>query len=111
MFVISFFATIVAIMRDSLWLPSPTEPSIVWVTLFVTAVLASAFAFMSQTFAQKNGVSTTNVALIFSLEPVFALLIDIMIGVNPSFQGLIGMIFIFIGMIITSVKAINHQKL
>ena len=109
MFVISFLATIVAIKRDSLWFPI-SEPSIVWITLFVTAVLASAFAFLSQTFAQKNGVSTTNVALIFSLEPIFALLIDIMVGVLPSIQGFIGMTLIFTGMIITSFKAINHIK-
>ncbi len=95
-------ALIFAIYRQTLWIPG-NEPLIVWITVFVTAILATAFAFVSQTFAQNNGVSPPVIAIIFSLEPVFALLIDIILKVYPSFQSFIGMIIILVSMIITSI--------
>jgi drug/metabolite transporter (DMT)-like permease len=43
----------------------------VWGALLVTGVFASAFAFLVQTWAQRQ-LSATRVALVFALEPVFA---------------------------------------
>ena len=61
------------------------------VTLVVTAVFATAFAFISQTYAQKVGVVSAHIAIIFALEPLFALIIDIFRGVFPTVQASIGM--------------------
>jgi drug/metabolite transporter (DMT)-like permease len=43
----------------------------VWGALIVTGVFASAFAFLVQTWAQRE-LSATRTALVFALEPVFA---------------------------------------
>jgi drug/metabolite transporter (DMT)-like permease len=43
----------------------------VWGALLVTGVFASAFAFLVQTWAQRE-LSATRTALVFALEPVFA---------------------------------------
>ncbi|MEP6909697.1 MAG: DMT family transporter [Actinomycetota bacterium] len=43
----------------------------VWGALIVTGVFASAFAFLVQTWAQRQ-LSATRTALVFALEPVFA---------------------------------------
>jgi drug/metabolite transporter (DMT)-like permease len=50
------------------WLPQDTY---VWVAVVATALLASAFAFFAQTGAQRV-LSPTRVAVIFTMEPVFA---------------------------------------
>ncbi len=104
MLVISVLSFIVSVFRGSIWLPTFTEPSIVWITIVVTSILATAFAFVSQTYAQRSGVSSTQVALIFALEPVFALIIDIITGYIPNLQAIIGMSLILISMIISSIK-------
>jgi drug/metabolite transporter (DMT)-like permease len=43
----------------------------VWGALLVTGIFASAFAFLVQTWAQRE-MSATRTALVFALEPVFA---------------------------------------
>ena len=43
----------------------------VWSALLVTGIFASAFAFLVQTWAQRE-LSATRTALVFALEPVFA---------------------------------------
>ena len=49
----------------------------VWLALLITGVLATAFAFLAQTRIQQY-VSPTRVALIFTCEPVFAALADLL---------------------------------
>jgi drug/metabolite transporter (DMT)-like permease len=48
---------------------------IVWTAILITAVLATVFAFVAQTIVQKN-IHASRVAIIFTLEPVFAALGD-----------------------------------
>ena len=63
--------------------------------LVITSVFATVFAFWSQTFAQKHKIPVTHIAIIFSLEPFFALLTDIFFVGIPDITKLIGMAIIF----------------
>lgn len=55
----------------------------VFIGLLITAVLATAFAFLAQTYFQSY-TSPTRVALIFALEPVFAALTSYVV-INEAF--------------------------
>lgn len=59
--------------RTALFDPAPYAERDVWLALFVTAVLATAFAYWVQTNIQRR-TSPVHVALIFAMEPVFAAL-------------------------------------
>jgi drug/metabolite transporter (DMT)-like permease len=48
---------------------------IVWTAILITSVLATVFAFVAQTIVQKK-IPASRVAIIFTLEPVFAALGD-----------------------------------
>lgn len=54
------------LLSGNLWLQSE-----VWSAIFVTAIFATALAFLAQTYYQVYA-SPTRVALIFAMEPVFA---------------------------------------
>ncbi|WP_428908869.1 DMT family transporter [Niallia sp. Krafla_26] len=80
------------------------EPSIIFdneviVALFITSVFATALAFLAQTAVQKFTTST-RVALIFAMEPVFAAITGY-IGANDrlSYSAIVGCVLIFAGMI------------
>ncbi|MGE7121391.1 DMT family transporter [Peribacillus sp. NPDC046944] len=72
----------------------------VWTALLVTSVLATSFAFFAQTYFQAY-TTPTRVALIFSMEPVFAALTSyIWIDEKLTVASLTGCGFIFAGMIL-----------
>lgn len=76
-----------------------TEPHVFW-ALVITAIPATALAFLAQTICQKF-TTPTHVALIFSMEPVFAAITafvytDEVLGI----KALSGCLLIFIGMIL-----------
>lgn len=104
LFVISLVSLTTSIFRGTIWIPSFQEDSIVWFTLGITAFLATTFAFFAQTYAQNNGVKSSVVALIFTLESIFALVIDLLLGEIPNLQIIIGMIIILLSMVIISFK-------
>jgi drug/metabolite transporter (DMT)-like permease len=60
--------TAIALARQDLSVPHGWT---VWGALLVTGVFASAFAFLVQTWAQRE-LSATRTALVFAAEPVFA---------------------------------------
>jgi len=60
--------TAIAVARGELSVPRGWT---VWGALLVTGVFASAFAFLVQTWAQRE-LSATRTALVFAAEPVFA---------------------------------------
>jgi drug/metabolite transporter (DMT)-like permease len=69
------------------------------IALIVTSFLATAFAFLVQTYFQKY-TSATHTALIFASEPVFAAFTAFLFaGERMSSGGIIGSIFILLGMI------------
>jgi drug/metabolite transporter (DMT)-like permease len=95
------------------------SPEVAW-GLFITAIFATALAFLAQTALQKH-TSSTRVALIFSLEPVFAALTSYLwIHEVLTPRQLAGCLLIFSGMILAELpirqwvkgrlnKAINRE--
>lgn len=68
--------------------------------LIITSVFATAFAFLAQTKFQKY-TTTTRVALIFAMEPVFAAIAGYVWAHDRlTYSALFGCLFIFLGMII-----------
>lgn len=85
------------------------NPEVLW-ALGVTSLLATAVAFLAQTMCQKF-TKATHVALIFTMEPVFA-------GLTAYFyshekftsNSLIGSLFIFFGMVFAELPSIKKKK-
>jgi drug/metabolite transporter (DMT)-like permease len=75
------------------------------IALIITSVFATAAAFFIQTNFQKYTTST-RVALIFSMEPVFAAIAGYLwAGERLSSSALIGCVLIFAGMIFAELPA------
>ena len=71
----------------------------VYLALLITSLFATAFAFLAQTKFQKY-TTTTRVALIFAMEPVFAAATGyVWANERLTIGALIGCLFIFAGMI------------
>ena len=67
----------------------------------VTAVFATAFAFSAQVWAQQY-TPPSHTALIFALEPVFALLTSLIVtGEHLGGKEILGFVFILAGMIVS----------
>lgn len=60
---------------------APPDMKVWWVVIF-TAIFATAFAFVIQTWSQAR-ISTTKVAVILTMEVVFAALFSFMYGMEP----------------------------
>lgn len=76
------------------------HPAVFW-ALLVTAIPATALAFVAQTEFQKY-TTPARVALIFVMEPVFAALTDVWYnGTMLSAKGIVGSIMILIGMLLS----------
>jgi drug/metabolite transporter (DMT)-like permease len=79
----------------------------VWVALAVTSLLATALAFLVQTWAQRWS-SPTRTVLIFSLEPVFAWVTSYLVaGEVLSHRGMAGAALILAGILIVELKPIR----
>lgn len=79
------------------------QPAVIW-ALLITAIPATALAFLAQTICQKF-TTPTHVALIFSMEPVFAAFASFF-WTNEvlGFRAFSGCILIFIGMILSELQ-------
>jgi drug/metabolite transporter (DMT)-like permease len=72
-----------------------------WVTIFITAVFATSLAFLAQNYAQKH-TTATKAAIIFTAEPVFALIISsATLGETLSQKGILGATLIIAGMLLS----------
>ncbi|XJZ25910.1 DMT family transporter [Bacillota bacterium Lsc_1132] len=77
----------------------------VYIALLITSLFATALAFLIQTKFQKY-TTTTRVALIFAMEPVFAALTGFFwTGDRLTISALAGCLFIFAGMIFAELPA------
>lgn len=86
----------------------PTSRS-VWINILILSVVCTLGAYIVQSVAQRF-TSPTHAALIFTAEPVFAAIFGyIILGEMLSSQGLIGAIFILIGMVITEIDFTNKN--
>ncbi|WP_409301280.1 DMT family transporter [Peribacillus sp. SCS-155] len=82
----------------------------VWIALTVTSVLATAFAFLAQTYFQAF-TSATRVALIFAMEPVFAAITSYFwVNERLTAAAIIGCLFIFAGMIFAELPSKPKSK-
>ncbi|CCQ92252.1 putative permease, DMT superfamily [[Clostridium] ultunense Esp] len=93
------------------WLTPP-----VVLALIITSLFATSLAFLAQTALQRY-TTPTRVAIIFSMEPVFAALTGILIAGDPvTVKTVIGSLLILVGMILAEiphkwgVKVRNHLK-
>jgi drug/metabolite transporter (DMT)-like permease len=77
----------------------------VFIALIITSIFATAFAFLAQTNFQKF-TTTTRVALIFAMEPVFAAITGyIWAHDHLTYSALFGCLLIFSGMIFAELPA------
>lgn len=75
----------------------------VWLAVLFTALLATVVAYLAQTALQKY-TAPTHVALIFTMEPVFAALTAYFwAGERLGSLALIGCLLIFVGMILSEI--------
>jgi drug/metabolite transporter (DMT)-like permease len=82
----------------------------VWITVGITAVLATAAAFFIQTWAQTI-LSTAFTAIVMSMEPVFAGIFSVtMGGERPTARAIIGMVCVLAAMLIAQMKSGSKEK-
>jgi len=94
--------SIIAAVPGGITLPPNAE---VWTTIGITAVFATALAFIVQTWAQSL-VSPTRAAIVMTMEPVFAGLFAVVIGGNQlTFRTLLGGACIVAAMLIINLKS------
>jgi len=83
---------------------SPPPDSGVWFTVIFTAVVCTAIAFMVQTWSQAH-MSTTKVAVILTMEVVFAAIFAVLFGGERlSFQIALGGTLVVIAMYVIVIK-------
>jgi len=79
----------------------------VWITIGITAVFATALAFVVQTWAQSL-VSPTRAAIVMTMEPVFAGLFAVLIGGEQlTFRTLLGGACIVAAMLIINLRSVR----
>ena len=94
--------SVIAALPGGITVPPDSE---VWKTIGITAVFATALAFIVQTWAQSL-VSPTRAAIVMTMEPVFAGIFAVVIGGNQlTCRTLLGGAFIIAAMLIINLKA------
>ena len=100
-------ATAAMLGAGTFWWAEPARirwSPVVWLALGITSLLATAMAFALQTWAQQYS-SPARTALIFSLEPVFALITSfILLGERLTARGLVGAGLILAGILLAELK-------
>lgn len=82
----------------------------IWGTVAITAVLATALAFLVQTWAQSI-LSPTLTAVVFTMEPVFAGVFSVSFGDEQlTVRLIIGAVCVLAAMLIAQVKAAARGK-
>jgi drug/metabolite transporter (DMT)-like permease len=85
------------------------RPSVVAAVL-VTGVLATAMAFSVQAWAQRY-TSSTRTALIYTLEPVFALVTSyLLVGEGLSWRAAAGAALILGGVVMVELKPLSSRQ-
>ncbi len=94
--------SIIAAIPGGITLPPDIET---WQTIGITAVFATALAFIVQTWAQSL-VTPTRAAIVMTMEPVFAGLFAVLVGGNQlTWRTLLGGAFIVAAMLIINLKS------
>jgi drug/metabolite transporter (DMT)-like permease len=80
-----------------------------WIAVGFTGILATALAFLVQTWAQRH-VAPTRTAFVFSLEPVFAWITSFLItGERLSMTGTMGAVLILAGIVLVEAKPMRRR--
>ncbi|MFJ3414921.1 DMT family transporter [Streptomyces sp. NPDC086082] len=88
----------------------PPQSGSTWMAVLVTAVLASAFAYMVQTWAQKH-VTATQAAVVLTMEPVFAGLFAVVVGGERlTVSTLVGGVLVVAAMFLVEVPGSPSEK-
>ncbi len=83
---------------EPLFLP---KSRIAWIAIVITAIFATALAFLAQNYAQKH-TTATKAAIIFTAEPIFALIFSsATLGETLTQRGILGAALIIIGMLLS----------
>jgi drug/metabolite transporter (DMT)-like permease len=94
--------SIIAAIPGGITLPPDIET---WQTIGITAIFATALAFIVQTWAQSL-VTPTRAAVVMAMEPVFAGLFAVVVGGNElTWRTLLGGAFIIAAMLIINLKS------
>jgi len=94
--------TLIAASPDGITLPPDAGT---WGTVGITAILATALAFLVQTWAQSL-ISATTAAVVMTMEPVFAGLFGVIIGGNRlTPQIIVGAVCVLTAMLIVAIKS------
>ena len=81
-------------------------PDIGWLTILITAVFATAFAFTVQTAAQRI-VNPTRTGIVFAMEAVFGALFGFLIGGElMTHASFVGACLMVAGMFISEIRPI-----
>ena len=111
---VSLLSAISAVLFESwhsAFSPQILLKSEVLLALCVTSLFATALAFLLQTKYQKY-TTTTRVALIFAMEPVFAAITAVLFAEETlPVVALLGCTFIFVGMILSELPQKNLLKI
>jgi len=94
------------------------KPTIAWYsskivlfTLVVTVIFSTIYAFGAQLYAQQLEISSSIIGVLFSMEPVFALIIDISLGIIPTFTAMIGMGCIFVSILMATLVSTQDRSM
>lgn len=106
-------ATAAMLAAGTFWWAEPVRirwSPAVWLALGITSLLATAMAFALQTWAQQYS-SPARTALIFSLEPVFALITSfILLGERLTGRGMAGAGLILAGILMAELKPFQFRQ-
>jgi drug/metabolite transporter (DMT)-like permease len=93
------------------WLTMPvTDMALTWFNWIYLGIVASTVTLLIQTWAQKS-IDSTRAALLYSLEPVFAIFFGITIGGEPIYAAFVaGGVLIMAGIIASSAKISLRKK-
>jgi hypothetical protein len=94
--------TLVSASPDGITMPPDAW---IWGIVGITAVLATAIAFLVQTWAQSL-ISSTSAAIVMTMEPVFAGLFGVFFGGNRlTLRIILGAVCVLIAMFIVTLKS------
>ncbi len=90
-------------------MPAP-DMAVTWFNWIYLGIVASTVTLLIQTWAQKS-IDATRAALLYSLEPVFAIFFGVAFGHEPLYAAfIIGGVMIMAGIITSSVKLTLKKK-
>jgi drug/metabolite transporter (DMT)-like permease len=105
------FGTSFVVQESLAWMSMP-GPNMVatWLNWLYLGIVASTVTLVIQTWAQKT-IDSTRAALLYSLEPVFAIFFGVTFGNEPLYAAfIIGGMLIMAGIITSSVKFPSRKK-